>query len=329
VKLRWKEVSGVKKYHVQVSRTRSFQRILAEGDASASEWNWQYRLGMENSKGRAYFRVASVGDTGEVGAYSRPKPIAIPESILSLARKSEAPASTPVAVAPKPSPIVATTSNTRRWQAEAVLGIAYGNLNQSSQAADLTSVHPQSPYFHQQLEAEIEFERYEAMIQAGLTTFKAPDGITASTQPNLNALDWKLDLRRQTANHSLWHFSFGMTLDDSYRWIATGMQSVQTASALSLGPSLQVVRTYGKGALQPGTLRQFVCALDLPLTGAVTQGQAGFQGRIWGEWNLASFSNQTALGARAVASSDYLRWSEPTGTSTFSWSLWLAPALRF
>lgn len=99
VQLNWKPVPEVDKYHVQVSRTKGFAKVVTEGDTKNPNWKWVYRPGMENSKGRLFYRVASVGDDGQMGEYSEPTPIPIPPEIL--ARKEEVKKPEP----PKPQPI--------------------------------------------------------------------------------------------------------------------------------------------------------------------------------------------------------------------------------
>lgn len=86
VHLKWREVAGVKKYKIQISRDQHFSKVIAEGEANVAEWDWNFKLGMQNSKGRAYFRVASVGESGVAGAFSKAKPIKIPKSILTSAK---------------------------------------------------------------------------------------------------------------------------------------------------------------------------------------------------------------------------------------------------
>lgn len=87
VKLRWDPVQGVARYKVQVARTRKFEKILGESETASAEWTWNYELGVENSKGRVFFRVASMTSAGKVGAFSKPKAVQIPSSILARARK--------------------------------------------------------------------------------------------------------------------------------------------------------------------------------------------------------------------------------------------------
>ncbi len=85
VKLKWKQVKGATKYHVQVARNRNFKTVIAEADTFEPNWNWHYTPGMENTKGRVFYRVASVGASGNAGAYSAPKSIKIPSAPIGPA----------------------------------------------------------------------------------------------------------------------------------------------------------------------------------------------------------------------------------------------------
>lgn len=81
VLLKWKSVPGIKRYRIQVSRDRSFKQLISESESESAQWEWRFKPGMENSKGRAFFRVASISGKGTVGAYSKPKPIPVTQAI--------------------------------------------------------------------------------------------------------------------------------------------------------------------------------------------------------------------------------------------------------
>ena len=89
VRLTWDPVEGVSQYRVQVSKTKSFANILAESDVAVPEWNWKYQAGMENSKGRVFYRVASKSASGKIGKFSAPKSVPIPKSILAKAKAAK------------------------------------------------------------------------------------------------------------------------------------------------------------------------------------------------------------------------------------------------
>jgi hypothetical protein len=423
VHLRWKAVRGAARYHVQVSRDRSFKHVVGEADTETPEWDWNFKLGMQNSKGRAFFRVASVSAGGKAGAYSKPKPIAIPSSILApspspsianetyaaqdlspdaqavgvgdaaeasdlsslarhgarstprvrefalggsaskraharerdqskLARTTEpAPPAPPVpplaGSASKSGPAAASylrvpePSSPRLWSggAEASLAAGYGSLSQTSRAPDLTSVSPQAPYLQQKLSVVAEIAMTEdARTQAlrgefTLSTagFSAPD--SNPSQPSIKGTSFRASALYSWAKTAgAWNAYAGVSLDRSYRWVAAaGGLSVDSLGALSLGPSLRVVRAYHyTGFFGPS---EAGAAIDAPLSGGLTGGQLGAQGRIWGEWNLAKLSQQdenpAALALKAEIEGAYLRWDSPASTSTVAWTFWVAPSLRF
>jgi hypothetical protein len=97
VSLKWKAVPGVEKYKVQIGRTSAFKDIIAEAETDSPQWTWKYKVGMENTKGRVFYRVASISETGEVGQFSQPKAVQIPKHILAAAK-----AATKTAAAKKP-----------------------------------------------------------------------------------------------------------------------------------------------------------------------------------------------------------------------------------
>ncbi|MCM2321876.1 MAG: FecR domain-containing protein [Oligoflexia bacterium] len=91
VKLKWKRVSGVRKYKVQIGRERSFKTIIAEATTDAPEYVWSYLPGQENSKGRIFFRVASMSNLGLAGTYSEPKPVQLRETVAAKKTPKTAP----------------------------------------------------------------------------------------------------------------------------------------------------------------------------------------------------------------------------------------------
>jgi hypothetical protein len=404
VHLKWREVKGARKYHIQVSRDAAFNNVISESDTEAPEWDWNFKLGMQNSKGRAFYRVASVSAGGKVGAYSNPKSIPIPDSILGTAAKApvapksaavrKAPiakaevynatdmsageqpvgvadaaakgnlhtlrAAAPVAKAPhlpvappidhKPKPVAAPVSITHAdriagpsawsWRTEAALATGYGALSQTSAAADLTSVSAESPYLQQKITIATELTRtddlattaWRSELQVWLAGFSKPDSVPGSVQPDFKGVGFRFEsLHCWAKNAGNWNFYFGATFDRSYRWLAASNGlSVDSEGALSLGPSGRAVRTYNSSGFFGPT--EVGAAFNAPLTGALTGGQLGLEGRIWGEWNLAKLSqkeNPTSIGLRAEAEGAYLRWSTPTSTSTVAWTVWVAPTLRF
>src|SRR5258708_2475294 len=91
IHLKWTEVDDVDHYKIQIGRESSFKHVLEEAETEQPEWTWNYRVGMENSKWRIFYRVASVSEDGQVGEYSAPKAVQIPETILGSARAANTP----------------------------------------------------------------------------------------------------------------------------------------------------------------------------------------------------------------------------------------------
>lgn len=341
VRLSWKPVAGVRRYRIQVARERSFKTILSEAESGAPEWMWNYRPGMENSRGRVFFRVASVSEKGVVGAFSKAKPISIPATAAAGAAETARPVLTPVPILALREGMKGVTESTAGLPpARALpalrgmfsLDTGLGGMSQSSGEANLATVKA-GPFFQQKLSAWAETHRgggWAAGLEAAFASYGAPDSSRPTLQPDFSAFRARFDLLRPmwpAARAGGWNLSCGGALDRSYRWVKSGPQSVEAQGALSLGPSARVVRSYPySGFLSPS---EAGAALALPLSGLLSGGHAGLQGRIWGEWNLARLGERSALGAKAEAESAYLRWSAPTGTTTFAWTAWIAPVLRF
>lgn len=107
VKLKWRAVPGIRKYKVQIGRERTFRNIITENVTDAPELLWKYQPGMENTKGRIFFRVASVSENGSVGRFSDPKPVQLrnpakPEVAMETQARRKAPVPTQ---APRKPPV--------------------------------------------------------------------------------------------------------------------------------------------------------------------------------------------------------------------------------
>lgn len=361
VHLKWRMVKGARKYRIQVSRDDAFTQVISEGESEAAEWDWNFEPGMQNSQGRAFYRVASVSAGGKMGTYSKPKSIPIPDTILNAATHSNLIAPHPPVAPPlggKVAKTPGTTSQTVsvpvsithadrvggpsiwRWQSEVALATGYGAQSQTSAAPDLTSVSPEAPYIQQKLSVATELTRtddlsansWRSELQIWLAGFGKPDSVPSSVQPSFKGVGFRFESHHCWAKKpGNWSLYFGATLDRSYRWsAASDGLSVDSEGAISLGPSARAVRTYlSRGFLGP---TEVGAAFNAPLSGALTGGQLGLEGRIWGEWRLAKFSqkeNSTSIGIHAETEGSYLSWSSPASTSTLAWTVWISPTLRF
>src|SRR5436190_565328 len=74
--LQWNPVAGVAKYKVQIAKEKDFTSIIEEKIVDEPEWDWNYESAEETPA--LYYRVASVGDDGIAGGFSRAKPLELP-----------------------------------------------------------------------------------------------------------------------------------------------------------------------------------------------------------------------------------------------------------
>lgn len=345
VHLTWDPVKGVARYRVQVAKTRAFKTILAQGETDQPEWNWNYQTGMENSKGRVFYRVASMSKAGKVGAFSAAKSVAIPKSILQLAKAQaprletyraieggeSLPAADPPIKAPMPAPATkpeaesrtqtatAATAETesspeRRWFLRLPLG--FGTHHQSG----LPNVSLDSPYLQSRIQFGADFHALRVQAQFGNARFKTTETGQALLQETVTPFTLKLDgLHWANPAASPTRLAWGLTAERAYRWEKSGPQSVAAQNALSLGPAFAVVRKSGEDTPFEAGLQ-----LGVPLTGAVTGGFWGFAGCTWAEWTF-----RNSLGVRLAFEASWQHWSSAGGAAVTQWSAWVSPFFRF
>lgn len=357
IRLKWKPVKGIKKYRVQISRKRDFKDVITEVQADQPEWVWNYQAGMENTKGRVFYRVASVSESGKVGTYSKPKAVPISQKIGST-RNLESPKemysamdpaeeATPPKPAPSPSPSPPPMANPLlpepaqytepnspsvtapedvepgfEWNGSAGIFIGYGNLEQSTDSsATLASVQMDSPFFQQQVQLSGELpDQWRASASFAFSGFKGAPSERPIYQPEVNAWSLRVNAFREKGPN----LSLGITFDRSYRWVKTGPQSVEPDGALSIGPVAALVYQPNGDPLpsEAGVM------LALPITGALSQGYMGAKGKFWAEWKLVAIKAHW-IGLKTALEADFMRWSGDSPSSVTSWTFWLAPTFHF
>ncbi len=357
VHLSWDPVKAAAGYRVQISRTSDFKTIIAESETTVPSWDWKYTPGMENSKGRVFYRVASIGKNGKAGSFSRPKPVLIPEKYRLAkapstekykADEADEPRQADIqekaaasVVNPAPPEPQATTASSpggqtkaettpppgRRWSLSASGGLGFASSSQSSGEADLSSVTLEGPHPLQRLSIralltdEEQASAWVADLGASLATYSKADG-QSSPQGDVHVAQLRLDAFRQVDFSREFSWGIGGTLQSRTRWVKTSGQTVDARGALSLGPSAFVVRE-SKGALREAGFR-----LGIPLTGAMTGGPAGVDASIWGELTLFKF-NRGQIGIHLESEANWMRWKTPASTSLTAWSAWVAPFFHF
>lgn len=330
VVLKWSEVPGASGYRIQISRTRDFGKVIQESDSDRAEWTWKYRPGMENSKGRVFYRVASRSGGGLVGAYSDPRPIQIPRSILARARQKVKQPPAPI-IPTKPletavEPSVVTTS----YEAEKGFGrihlkvdTGFSAVHQISPTADLRSVALTRPYLNQKFDAGIAWSSgtriWSLLLAFGGSSFEGT-GAALKTRP----LDFRVDLLTESATQSPIRVRWGVVAGWRYRWMKSGFTAIVPAHAISFGPGVDVDWRLGRMRLGAG--------VAFPLTGILTSGYWGVDLRSWIEaalleWGELQRPHRLAL--RLEPSYQMAYWSTPERTHQSGWSIVLGPMLRW
>ncbi len=257
IELRWDAVPNAKAYRIEVARTRNFGSRIAEDSASEPHWTLPYRKGMENSRGRIFYRIASVDEHGKVGKFSEPKIFTVPMEILH-----------PVVQAPpKPEPahaILITKIETVPTVASATVywtlrpAAEMTSLTETSHYTQLRKVDTGSAYLHEAL--AISHAAPGLLLAASLRTnhFKSEGAALPKTRSYRAALT----AERATSVFG-GHFFVGGALVYEDHFVKTGADSLGLDRAFSAGPS--VTLAYPLWSL----------ALRFPLTGAFGKGALG------------------------------------------------------
>ncbi|MBY0471039.1 FecR domain-containing protein [bacterium] len=360
VRLKWKPVSGITKYKIQLSRTKGFTDVVMQADTDSPEWTWLLTPESDVKEEKFYYRVASVSDEGLAGKFSGAQRIVIPVHIPDLAQQKNSQVT--VEEAP-PEPVVESAPLQQKtfkyryagdtsWKAD--VGIGIGNVNQSSSATDISSVGLNNPYFHQRVNFQMNYTRtkfredstndpgevtarWSFAIRSDLASFDKSNAVRTSQQSKVNAVTFEFDAVHWVNSagsfspdpehfaHS-WALGLGLAVDRSFRWEKTGLQSVDARGGFSVGPLLYGVRNYkGESSLTPS---EAGLRLALPLSGLATKDQWGIEGNFWSEWNLKKWQT-SSFGLLLSADVSYLRWNSPNDTGVLAWNVWLAPSLRF
>jgi hypothetical protein len=314
LELRWDAVPNAREYRVEVARTRAFTNKIAEERTPEAHWNWLYRRGMENSKGRIFYRIASVDSAGKIGKFSEPKVFVIPGEILHPTTLSPPVAAESAAPTPPPAPRLPSTV---AWGFRPAVEMT--SLTQTSDDPELKRVSPESAYAHEALEISRTSPDFRWNGSVRANHFKGDPAILPKTRSYRVALTGERETRWLGG-----HLAIGAVLVYEDVFVKTGMSSLGVARALSLGPSA----TYSG--------MNWIVGLRLPLTGAIGKGWlAGPFGpslhfeRDWSIGTLGSGPDRTRVLASFSGDGSYHFWSSGTTTTVAEWSVGLGPKLEF
>ncbi len=355
VHLKWQPVKGATRYRVQISKTQSFKDTLIEVQSDAPEWTWEYERGMENTKGRVFYRVASVSVTGKVGKYSAPKPIVLKKESKPVVATLNAPG--------KPQTFSATEGTgpvedreavhveaTKRQATDAGLvsvseveqpsaeaptsqwsfffGVGAAHQSQSGDAA-LASVSFPALYFQQHFGLEAmtaprNQDRWTARLIGNVATYERAASATDSRmpeQPEVSAFRLRLDvLREEPEARRGVQSALGFTIDRTFQWEKTGLQTVDAQGSISAGPGIWASARLGRDGL-------LGASLVLPLTGFLTKDHWGTHGSLWATFPFWKLGNSWMSG-RAQFDGNYTAWTKPVATRSTSWAFWIAPTIH-
>jgi hypothetical protein len=311
--LRWDAVAGAHGYRVEISRTRDFRKKIAADSTPDPHWIWLYRRGMENTKGRIFYRIATVNAQGQAGAFSAPVPFWIPANILHPVTNPAVPKPERKTARPPKSP--RASARPPQWSARAFAELT--SFTETSDFSQLKSVDLDGPFLHEAfaLSHETSDLRFRGAFHAN--SFKSESGALPKTR-SLSAL---LAGERATA---WWggHFFFGAAAVLEDRFEKAGLNSLRLTRGLSLGPSASLV---GAG---------WFFTLRLPVSGIFGSGfLAGPYGptahfeRDWEIAALGSGSTRTPVSISVSVEGRYHLWETPDGAKVTGWSIGLGPKI--
>ena len=333
-RLNWDEVVGIGKYRVQVAKERNFKNVITEVETDRPQFIWTYHRGVENSKGRVFYRVASVSDSGKVGKFSAPKPILISEKISGrkrsleserLARAVSPPTSVETPLDPPDAPVVRTESpapvaetnrsstqvqiveipTTTHWTFEAAVDLGLGSINQNSSDTNLNSVSLSAPFLQQRVSLASDFIRaqdesgshWRAGFEIGFNAFHKDSSTSHSgLQNDVSAAFYQLTLSHWTQK----------TIADLVAWtVAPGLVVQRSFRFVKSGPqsvdaqgalSVGPSITFSRKYFEDSALQHLGIEFLLPLSGALTDGAMGVDARVFAEWRVARFRNSNGGG---------------------------------
>jgi hypothetical protein len=312
-------VPGARAYRVEISRTRNFTKKIAEDSANEAHFTWLYRRGMENSKGRIFYRIATVNEEGRPGAFSAPVPFAIPREILAPPAKAEP----KIAKKAPPEPAKATTVAKTAAVPPAAAGPEWtirpaaelSSRTETSDFSQLRRVDAGGAFVHEALSAArlSPHGRIEADLRAN--HYESEGAALAKTRSYHATL---VGEKRTAAFAGRLSLGAALALEDHFE--KADANTLALARGISLGPSATIA---GRG---------WTLALRVPLTGAFLH---GFLGGPYGptlrferDWTLATLghgSERTSICASISGEGIYHLWGEPSGAKVTGWSVGIGP----
>lgn len=312
VHLRWGSVEGVDRYKIQIARTRAFQKIYVDQIIEDSEYSWTYHLGQENSAGRVYYRVASVGEDGAVGGFSSPRKIQIPQVYVERSKEMQKTGRLP---------------GESGWGAFAGLYLGAGDVFQKG-ASSPSQVKTDGVFLHQKAVFELtHFSSGEGLslpVDLEAARFEAPED--DSTLSSSVGVRFRLDPRWIFGQRLRW--GVGLFVGRDYRWKGASASDLSLEGGVGVGPSFRAELPLAFESLF--LPRAITLNLGLPLSGFVFElaggGFSGVLADLRVEWKVFTFGSSW-IGAILEGDFDYRIWKDDY--QSMGWAAWIAPSFHW
>lgn len=336
IRLRWQAVPFATKYRIQISEDSSFQSLMQESETLTSEWTWDYKLDPQVPREVVFYRVASIDEAGEIGPYSSPQRIELPESEEPEEKVAEIPRRVEPKVNPKKEleiQAIPSHSNSSIRQLSWMTAIygGFGSVFQSSEETNLKSVSLLAPFFQQKISlgvASLAPQRsWSIDMQLQYLQFRGISQPRTFDQPSVSTYLGKVDGSLWKDLGRDWQFGYGVALERAYRWVKAGSESVQPLGAFSLGPSISFLRSnsVSNSFILP---YEAMSVFSFPVTGILTGGQIAFDMEINLKWNVKKQTHSQWI-LTFDGTGGYSRWATPSQTTLIFWNLWIALGFNY
>lgn len=315
IELTWNPVPNAKAYVIQIAKDRSFKNLVQVDRTESPTYLWNYRFGMENSKGRVFYRVATENTDGRPGKFSPADIIVLPKREVLIAQKKAEEAPPKPAPAPPPAVPPSVLTPPSAWKRTVVaLGPRMTSFAQSSGLRQLEEVKSASLFLHESLALRYESARANRLQEFSLVFDPArfePSGTRHPNQTEEKTFALKLHAARwneERYRRGQWSFGYGLLLDRAYRFEKKDLTRVELSPAYAAGGIVGLrQRTLGARGPWPAELR---LQLEVPVTGLLMDAQYGARAEFGCEWDLSG-----TLGLALLGHAGMLKFDTPTETT--------------
>lgn len=315
IELEWESITEAKGYQIQISKTRAFEELHVDEPCTQNKYIWNYEPGMENSKGRVFYRIATINADGKPGEFSAPAVLEIPVELIT--KKVENKKLTTVKSVPP-------QNKTDQWL-KFMIGAEMSQVSQTSGTQLLKEAKSNSLFLHERLQGsylwsstndkkEKKFKIIDIDIR--LESYKGSSG---SSQPTIKP--WSAEISGYKLSYAKpWFWGYGIAINRHYRFMKAGPRAVEGAGAFGLGPTLTAL-LFNKPVIGWNPVN-FGAQLSVPITGIFLTSGYGIQAAAWSEWAVYKPSSGW-IGLQTEIDGHYLLWKEPLDSkiSRFSLSL--------